>query len=72
MDSMAYSARWKIRDRGKSVVRHSRGKRILETPNTCHARDSVDVLVHGCIFNHARTGSLRRGGPAAISDRLLP
>jgi hypothetical protein len=72
MDSMAYLARCKMRDHGKSVICHTRGKRILETPNTCHARDRVDVLVHGCIFNHARTGSLRLGSPAALSDRFLP
>ena len=61
-----------MRAHGKSDLCHSRGKHFLETPNSCDARDRVDVPVHGCVFNYARTSSLRLRGPTALSDSLLP
>ena len=44
----------------------------MEQANSCNARDSFDVPVYCCVFNYAWISSLRLGGPASLSDSLLP
>ncbi len=61
----------RFRYHDKSKFHLSKGKLILEKPNTCNARDCVDVSVHDCFFNYAWTGSLCLGSPTTFSNSFF-